>query len=363
VAQPKAHVQQTIARAGAIAPSPVQRLAHGAAPLPPQLARLPYGGGQPLPPAVRQKMERLFGASFADVRIHHGPHASSIGALAFTRGSDIHFAPGQYNPATAQGQKLLAHELAHVVQQRSGRVRTSFGADSAIVHDPVLQAEAQRIANRAATWQLMPAHRVIQRAGGQGLPEEAHIDPGAFLTHGSPVAIFDPTREDGAGPSLKPASPLLPSAPAWFAIMNPEFSVHAAARFIERGQNGVIHVHAYLVTKRLTLLRFDDFADFAAFVSEQDSQAAPTSNTVAAAVRFAKLASSFDGYQLDADLVRGEPEVILFDSGLAKLQPYVVSKLVVAPTIFGHQSIKGMGGSDFDYDRSGGGPGTTNMIM
>jgi len=76
-------------------------------------------GGWPLPRDVQAKMESALGTSFADVRVHVGPEASSIGAVAFTWGSDIHFAPGQYSPHTPHGQFLLAHELTHVVQQRA----------------------------------------------------------------------------------------------------------------------------------------------------------------------------------------------------------------------------------------------------
>ena len=72
-------------------------------------------GGLPLPDDVRAKMETAFGADFSDVRVHIGREASSLGAIAYTWGSNIHFAPGQYNPHTLQGQKLLGHELWHVV--------------------------------------------------------------------------------------------------------------------------------------------------------------------------------------------------------------------------------------------------------
>ena len=103
------------------------------------------GGGQPPPQAVRVKMERLFNTSFADVRVHVGHEASSIGALAFTHGTDLYFAPGQYNPQSTQGQQLLGHELTHVVQQRAGRVRNPLGTGVAVVQDPALEAEAERM--------------------------------------------------------------------------------------------------------------------------------------------------------------------------------------------------------------------------
>lgn len=119
-------------------------------PLPENLAAFTEIGGQPLPLNVRQKMESFFGANFADVRVHVGPQAASIGALAFTQGSHIHFAPGQYNPASLQGQQVLGHELAHVLQQRSGRVQNPFGSGVAVVQDRRLEAEADAMGMRAA---------------------------------------------------------------------------------------------------------------------------------------------------------------------------------------------------------------------
>jgi ribosomal protein S18 acetylase RimI-like enzyme len=107
-------------------------------------------GGWPLPKDVQRKMEAALGASFSDVRIHVGPEAASIGAIAFTWGTDIHFSPGQYNPHTPHGQFLLGHELTHVVQQRAGRVSNPFGSGVAVVQDGALEAEADRMGRMAA---------------------------------------------------------------------------------------------------------------------------------------------------------------------------------------------------------------------
>lgn len=144
-AVPQPHVAQRRAE-------PVrQRFGHGEAfQLPANLSSFGGGGGQPLPPPVLQKMESFFNASFADVRVHVGAQASSIGALAFTHGSNLYFAPGQYNPGTVQGQKLLGHELAHVLQQRAGKVRNPFGSGVAVVQDRAMEAEADRLGAAAA---------------------------------------------------------------------------------------------------------------------------------------------------------------------------------------------------------------------
>jgi Domain of unknown function (DUF4157) len=79
------------------------------------------GRGIPLPDDVRIEMERKFGTNFRKVRIHNDPEASAmcetISAYAFAHGYDIYFQEGLYNPTSTDGKALLAHELAHVVQQ------------------------------------------------------------------------------------------------------------------------------------------------------------------------------------------------------------------------------------------------------
>ena len=82
------------------------------------------GGGRSLEPAGRSSMERAFGADFSGVRVHDDAAAAdlsaSVGARAFTVGSDIFFGAGQYDPVGRGGRELLAHELTHVVQQGGG---------------------------------------------------------------------------------------------------------------------------------------------------------------------------------------------------------------------------------------------------
>ena len=107
-------------------------------------------GGWMLPKDIQAKMESALGGDFSDVRIHVGSEVASIGAVAFTWGSDIHFAPGYYNPHSIQGQQLLGHELTHVLQQRAGRVRNPFGNGTAVVQDHALEAEADRLGMKAA---------------------------------------------------------------------------------------------------------------------------------------------------------------------------------------------------------------------
>lgn len=68
---------------------------------------------------VRRATEQITGSSLADVQIHqNSTRAQRLGAQAFTRGNTIHFAPGTFDPGTRRGQRLIAHELAHVTQRR-----------------------------------------------------------------------------------------------------------------------------------------------------------------------------------------------------------------------------------------------------
>jgi hypothetical protein len=82
--------------------------------------------GRPLDSATRFFMESKFNHDFGQVQIHHDSHAnessSDIHALAYTHGQHIVFGPGQYQPDSYSGKKLLAHELTHVMQQKSASI-------------------------------------------------------------------------------------------------------------------------------------------------------------------------------------------------------------------------------------------------
>jgi hypothetical protein len=85
------------------------------------------GGGDRLPDGTRDFMERRLAADFSGVRVHSDERAASlssrINAHAFTQGQNVYFNRGQYDPGSSGGQRLLAHELAHVVQQNGDTVR------------------------------------------------------------------------------------------------------------------------------------------------------------------------------------------------------------------------------------------------
>ncbi|GAL87079.1 hypothetical protein MYP_4309 [Sporocytophaga myxococcoides] len=105
-----------------------------------------------MPPLVQRKMETSFSEDFSNVNIHkNSAQSTDMDAHAFTQGNDIHFAPGQYNPESQQGQELLGHELTHVVQQRSGVVKPTTQMKGVGVNDDAtLENEADVMGKKAA---------------------------------------------------------------------------------------------------------------------------------------------------------------------------------------------------------------------
>jgi len=97
------------------------------------------GGGQALDAGIRSEMESAFGHDFGSVRVHTGARAAdsarSVQAKAYTVGDDIVFGSG-VSPASSEGRHTLAHELTHVVQQRSGPVDGTPAAGGISVSDP-----------------------------------------------------------------------------------------------------------------------------------------------------------------------------------------------------------------------------------
>src|SRR5712691_7910193 len=102
----------------------MQRAAVNSAPVnavPPIVHDVLSSPGQSLDAGTRAFMEPRFGHDFSQVRVHTDARAAesarAVNALAYAVGHDVVFGTGQYTPGTSEGQRLLAHELTHVVQQ------------------------------------------------------------------------------------------------------------------------------------------------------------------------------------------------------------------------------------------------------
>jgi hypothetical protein len=141
------------------APSAINHQPSTVSQVPPIVDEILRSPGQPLDTAVRAFMEPRFGCDFSRVRVHTGHRAAesalSVNALAYTVGKDVVFGAGEYAPGTKVGQRLLAHELTHVVQQqgRSRFVSKSFGVSSPF--DPA-EREADTVAQRIVEGRQTP---------------------------------------------------------------------------------------------------------------------------------------------------------------------------------------------------------------
>lgn len=146
------------------------------APLNPNSGGAGAGGGA----GWMAKMEASFGTSFGDVKMNtNSQEAQAIQAKAFARGNEVHFAPGQFNPETQGGQELMGHELAHIVQQRQGRVQANatHAKGLAVNDDRGLEDEADRMGRLAAAGQSVSAHMRGAKAG-----IGANVTQGAFTS-------------------------------------------------------------------------------------------------------------------------------------------------------------------------------------
>ncbi len=188
----------------------VQRQASG----PAGPAVLPAGGGgAPLPASARAPFERSLGQDLGEVRVHTGAEsqqsAQALGAKAFTTQRDIHFAAGQYQPDTPAGQSLLAHEVAHAVQQSSGaspqaKLAASEPGDALAVSEPGDALE--READVAAVAMVRGAPAAVSRGAASAVQRQVPEDsaPDTTATTGGMCTPEDP---DGTGGAIDPPSP------------------------------------------------------------------------------------------------------------------------------------------------------------
>lgn len=129
------------------------------------------GGGAPLDTETRADMETRFGHDFGDVRVHTDgaahESAKSVNAQAYTVGPNVVFQRDKYDPSSDSGKHMLAHELTHVVQQRSGPVDGTDTGGGVKVSDPSDRFEREAVANAdrlmAAPVVASPSGPAVQR--------------------------------------------------------------------------------------------------------------------------------------------------------------------------------------------------------
>ena len=122
-------------------------------------------GGRPLEPDVREDMEVRLGHDFSDVRVHDDTaaagSATAVNAHAYTVGSNVVFQRDKYDPSTQEGKTTLAHELTHVVQQRSGPVDGTSAPGGIKISNPSDRYEREAAANAE---RVMSAPAPVQTA-------------------------------------------------------------------------------------------------------------------------------------------------------------------------------------------------------
>lgn len=132
------------------------------------------GGGRQLEAGVLDRMQTAFSRDFSAVRIHDDAPAANlsrmVSARAFTTGQDIFFGRGEYNPSSAAGERMLAHELAHTVQQESAISRLVQRKASKVADNDAAVASVSR------TLRLLRDHRF-----GSADRERAHIPASAMF--------------------------------------------------------------------------------------------------------------------------------------------------------------------------------------
>ncbi|MET0145819.1 MAG: DUF4157 domain-containing protein [Ilumatobacteraceae bacterium] len=160
------------------------------APRSPVLDVVGNGGGSPMRSDLRVQMEQGLGADFGDVRIHDdgaaAASARAVEAKAYTVGTDVVFGSGAYQPDTPEGRHTLAHELTHVVQQRSGPVDGTSTGDGIALSDPSDRFEREAEANASAYDHAAPPVAATATTGAavqrEGTDDELHDEATQAMT-------------------------------------------------------------------------------------------------------------------------------------------------------------------------------------
>ena len=157
------------------------------------------GPGRPLDDAVRARMGAALGADFGSVHVHDDPSSAhltrTLGAHALAVGDHIAFAPNRYEPGTPVGDALIAHELAHVIQQREGPGLSRTAALEADADQAAVSAVHALHGGPPGARGLRPALRGglrLQRCGDKTTEVEATKTAPAPAPAPAPPPVFDP---------------------------------------------------------------------------------------------------------------------------------------------------------------------------
>ncbi len=214
---------------------------------PPIVHEVLRSSGQPLDPTARQLVEPHFEHDFSSVRVHTGARAAesaqAVGALAYTVGKDIVFGAGQYMPMTAAGQRMIGHELTHVVQQEAFGSALPQEIEVGAADDP-FERQAQQVSTDIPGSLISPdftdtpgalvQRQILMRAEDPGLV------PGLGLPGFGSINLPSESVELEAGESLSNKNPkLIRAAEAFKSLQaaNPGAKIELSAYLTSAAKN------------------------------------------------------------------------------------------------------------------------------
>jgi hypothetical protein len=189
---------------------------------PPEVHAVLGSPGRPLEPALRAAMEPAFGRDFSGVRVHTGDAAArsalAVDALAYTVGQQIVFAAGELAPGTPRGARLLAHELAHTVQQQNAADPAAPLpiAPAGDAYEQEADAVAARVTARPAAVEPAPTGGGFQGAlpggGGRMARRALQREPPPDASAKAPGSATAPPGSASAPPAGSAAPPAAAAA-------------------------------------------------------------------------------------------------------------------------------------------------------
>jgi len=227
----------------------------------PTLSRL--GAGRPLSPALSSRMTGALGGDFSGVRLHTDPPAAraaeSVSARAFTVGQHVYFGSGSYQPGAPAGDRLLAHELVHTMQQGNAVPAPGTNLTVSLPGDRE-EVEAHRLADLAtgpdvgARTAVSPVGPRVQRsprvgsvgpriarwgeASGQTEPAPVHTGPGWQVMNKPGVVGADKPNATLPGARLRPVPDTEGPQKNDYVLLTEGTHVHVVSTKSEAGENG-----------------------------------------------------------------------------------------------------------------------------
>ena len=215
------------------------------------------GSGNPLPHPVRDQMETRIGADFSKVRIHNdfeSHHLSKlINAQAFTHGNDIFFNTGKYDTTTEQGQRLLAHELIHTLQQGASETKNEKYPRLKTIHAKFLQLqrEVNELQNMNAAANLHKSDLDVQMfempsfASLTGIAKYFNID-----LPDNPIDATEKVLNVLQNPYVRPALSILPGFDSLIMTLQVTLKMYRFIEYVIKNKEKIIgEIKAYIEKK------------------------------------------------------------------------------------------------------------------